>query len=326
MRAFTITFDCCILAFSIAGPNLFGFDASTIATAPQVPSSYVLGADDLITIRILQAPDLADKPIRIDLNGYIDLSFIGRVRAAGSTVETLKTELEARYASIIHEPQISVSVEEFRSQPVSIIGAVNTPGVHQLRGRKSLVEVLSLAGGLRQDAGNTMKLTRRMDWGRIPLPDARDDASGRFSVAEIDLKSLMEARDPAVNILVQPDDVISVPKAEMVYVIGEVPRTGGFVLSERKTMSLLEALTLAGGINHGTASPESSRILRLVASSETRTEIPVNLKKVMAGKGEDIQLRAGDILFIPGSTAKRASIRALEAAIQVGTGIAVWRR
>jgi polysaccharide export outer membrane protein len=284
-----------------------------------------LGPDDLITIRVLQAPELADKPVRIDWNGYIDLSFIGRVRAAGSTIELLKSELEAKYASIIRDPQVTVAIEEFRSQPVSIIGAVNTPGVLQIRGKKSLVEVLSLAGGLRQDAGNALKLTRRVEWGPIPLPEARQDASGHYSVAEIDLKSLMEARDPAVNIPVEPDDVISVPKAEMVYVIGEVPKTGGFILAERKSMSLLETLTLAGGINHGTASPESSKILRLAPGSETRTEIPVNLKKVMEGKGEDVQLRGGDILFIPSSAAKRASLRAIEAAIQVGTGIVIWR-
>jgi len=108
-------------------------------------------------------------------------------------------------------------------------------------------------------------------------------------------------------------------------VIGEVPRSGGFVLSERKSMSMLEALTLAGGINHGTASAENSKILRLAQNNETRVEIAVNLKKVMGGKGEDMQLMPGDILFIPGSTAKRASLRAIEAAIQIGTGIVIWR-
>ncbi|MGA2599075.1 MAG: polysaccharide biosynthesis/export family protein [Bryobacteraceae bacterium] len=310
----------------IAASHALAWSASVTNSAlTAVPASYILGADDLITIRVLQAPELADKPVRIDWNGYIDLSFIGRVRAAGSTVELLKSELEAKYASIIRDPQVTVAIEEFRSQPVSIIGAVNTPGVHQIRGKKSLVEVLSLAGGLRQDAGDALKLTRRIEWGPIPLPDAKQDASGHFSVAEIDLKSLMEARDPAVNIPVEPDDVISVPKAEMVYVIGEVPKTGGFILAERKSMSLLETLTLAGGINHGTASPENSKILRLVPGSETRTEIPVNLKQVMEGKGEDIQLRGGDILFIPSSAAKRASIRAIEAAIQIGTGVVIWR-
>ena len=300
-------------------------NAQAAPTAP-APSSYVLGADDLISVRILQAPDLADKPIRIDLNGFIDLPFVGRVRAAGATVEGLRTELESKFSAIIREPQISVNIEEFRSQPVSVIGAVITPGVHQIRGHKSLVEVLALAGGLRQDAGNSLMLTRRKEWGAIPLVSATSDPTGNFSVATIELKTLMEAKDPAVNILVQPDDVISVPKAEMVYVIGEVPRTGGFVLNERKSMSLLEALSLAGGVNHGTSSPENSKILRLTPDSETRAEIAVNLKQVLQGKGEDIQLRPGDILFIPGSAAKRAAIRALEAVIQAGTGLAVYRR
>jgi polysaccharide export outer membrane protein len=326
MQVFKFRIYCYCLVVLVAATTAWGFDATSTLPSARVPLSYVLGPDDLISIRILQAPELAEKPVRIDLNGFIDLPFIGRVRAAGATVEVLKAELEAKYSSIIREPQVSVNIEEFRSQPVSVIGAVITPGVHQIRGRKSLVEVLSLAGGLRQDAGNTVKLTRRIEWGRIPLPSATDDASGKFSIATLDLKSLMDARDPAVNILVQPDDVISVPKAEMVYVIGEVPRTGGFVLSERKSMSLLEALTLAGGINRGTASAASSKILRLTAGSDTRVEIPVDLKRIMNGKGEDIQLMPGDILFVPGSTAKQASIRALEAAIQVGTGLAVWRR
>jgi polysaccharide export outer membrane protein len=316
---------CCSAAF-VAAAIVGAFDIAKPNAAERVPSSYVLGPDDLISIRILQAPELADKPIRIDLNGYIDLPFVGRVRAAGATVEVLRTELEAKFAAIIKEPQVTINIEEFRSQPVSVIGAVNTPGVHQIRGKKSLVEVLSLAGGLRQDAGNTVKLTRRKEWGSIPLATAVTDPTGNFTVASVELKSLMEAKDPAANILVQPDDVISVPKAEMVYVIGEVARTGGYVLSERKSMSLLEALTLAGGINHGTSSPENSKILRLTPESDTRVEIAVNLKRVMTGKGEDIQLQPGDILFIPGSTIKRASIRAIEAAIQMGTGLAVWRR
>src|ERR1700730_10946451 len=280
MQVFRTKIYCYCLVVLVAATTAWAFDTTSTLPSARVPLSYVLGPDDLISIRILQAAELADKPIRIDLNGFIDLPFIGRVRAAGSTVELLKTELEARYSSIIREPQVSVNVEEFRSQPVSVIGAVITPGVHQIRGKKSLIEVLSMAGGLRQDAGNTVKLTRRMEWGRIPLPSATDDASAKFSIATLDLKSLMDAKDPAVKILVKPDDVISVPKAEMVYVIGEVPRTGGFVLSERKSMSLLEALTLAGGINRGTAAPQSSKILRLTAGNDTRAEIPVDLKRI----------------------------------------------
>jgi len=294
-------------------------------TATRAASSYVLGADDLLSIRVLQAPELVEKPVRIDLNGSIELPYIGRIRAAGSTIELLKTELQSRFTSIVRDPQITISVEEFRSQPVSILGAVNTPGVHQIRGKKTLVEVLSLAGGLRQDAGNSIKITRRLEWGRIPLSSAIEDSSKQFSIANVDLRALMEAKDPSVNILVLPDDVISIPRAEMVYVVGEVTRTGGFVLNERESMSLLEALTLAGGLNHEAAA-QSARILRITKTGDTdRTEIPVNVKKILTGQAKDIQLLPEDIFFIPGSVAKRASLRAVEAAIQIGTGVVVWR-
>ena len=288
-------------------------------------TSYVLGADDLLSIRVLQAPELVDKPVRIDLSGSLELPYIGHVHAAGLTIELLKAELESKFTLIIREPQVSINVEEFRSQPVSILGAVNTPGVHQIRGKKTLVEVLSLAGGLHQDAGNSIKITRRMEWGRIPLSSAVEDSTGQFSIGTVDLRALMQAKDPTVNVLVLPDDVISVPRAEMVYVVGEVVRTGGFILNERESMSLLEALSLAGGLNHE-ASPQSARILRIKRGNTDRTEIPVNLKKVLAGQARDAQLLPEDILFIPGSAAKRASLRAVEAAIQMGTGIVVWRR
>ena len=286
-------------------------------------NSYLLGPDDQITIRVLQAPELAEKPVRIDMNGYIDMPFVGKLHAAGLTVEALRTELTTQLSSIIRDPQVTVGVEEFRSQPASVMGAVNTPGVLQLRGHKRLVELLTMAGGLRQDSGSFVNITRDMRWGRLPLPGAKDDTSGHYSSATVDLKMLMEAKDPSQNILVCPDDVISVPRAQMVFVIGEVLKTGGYVLNDREKMSLLEALSLAGGVNR-TASPQNARVLRAKNGSE-REEIPVDLKKIFEGKASDFDLRAQDILFVPSSATRRASLRAIEAAIQIGTGV-VWRR
>ena len=285
--------------------------------------SYLLGPDDLITIRVLQAPELAEKPVRIDMNGYIDLPFVGKLHASGLTVEALRKELTTQLESIIRDPQVTVGVEEFRSQPASVMGAVNTPGVLQLRGHKTLVELLTMAGGLRPDSGSFVNITRDLKWGPLPLPSAKEDASGRYSSASVDLKMLMEAKDPSQNILVRPDDVITVPRAQLVFVIGEVLKTGGYVLNEREKMSLLEALSLAGGVNR-TAAPQNARVLRAMNGSE-REEIPVDLKKILEGKASDFELRAQDILFVPSSATKRASLRAIEAAIQIGTGV-VWRR
>ena len=128
----------------------------------------------------------------------------------------------------------------------------------------------------------------------------------------------MEAKSPHDNIDVLPNDVVSIPKAEMVYVIGAVHRSGGFVLSEKEKISVLQALSLAEGLDRSAATKDA-RILRPVPNSDTRDEIPVNLKQIMAGKSGDISLAANDILFIPESGAKNAITRGLEAALQIGT-------
>ncbi len=204
------------------------------------------------------------------------------------------------------------------------MGAVNTPGVHQVQGHKTLLEMLALAGGIRPDAGYSIRITRESDWGCIPLPNAQLDASGRFSVAELNLKKIMEAKNPEENIQIFPHDVISVPKAEMVYVIGEVKRSGGFVLGEHQSMSVLQALSLAEGLN-STADTRHARILRLDRNADQRVEMAVDVKGILSGKGRDVPLQGDDILFVPGSTGKKAVLRGLEAAIQTGTGLAIWR-
>ncbi len=288
-------------------------------------STYVLGPDDQITIRVLDVDEIGSTPMRIDSAGNIRLPYVGRMHAAGLTVEQLQAEVTARLKTYMHEPDATVAITEFRSQPVSVLGAVRNPGVHQLQGRKTLVEILSLAGGLDPAAGPTVRITRRLEWGKVPLRNAWDDPTGQFSVAHVSVKAILEAENPEENILIRPYDVISVPRAEMVYVTGQVMRAGGFVLNERESMSVLEALALAGGADRF-AAPQHSRILRRSSAGQDRTEIAVDLKKVIEGKAEDIALRPDDILFVPDNVSKRASVRAMEAAIQAATGVLIWRR
>jgi polysaccharide biosynthesis/export protein len=291
----------------------------------QAPPEYVLGPDDQITIRVLDVEEINEKPVRVDLRGNINLPMAGRVRAVGLTAEQLEIEITRRLKAYVHEPQVTVMVSEFRSQPVSILGAVMKPEVYQIQGRKTLFEVLSLAGGLRPDAGNSINITRRKEWGRIPIANARDDVSHQFSIADVRIRSVMDAKSPQDNILIQPHDVISVPKADLVYVVGEVNRAGGFPLNEMSNISVLQALSLAGGLNR-TAAPHRSRLLRMAPGATQRTEVPLNMKQILAGKAPDVPLQADDILFIPNSAAKNVALRSLEAAISIGSGLAIYRR
>ena len=287
--------------------------------------SYVLGPNDELAISVLGLEDLSDKRVRINAEGDIHLLLVGRVRAAGMTVDRLQAELTKRLGNYMQAPQVMVSVWKVGSQPVSVIGAVNRPGVHQAVGTKTLVEMLSLAGGLRSDAGHRVTITRRLERGRVPLAGAHDDPSGQFSVAEVGLGGLMKARDPVQNIEIRSHDVITVPRAELIYVVGQVRRPGGFVLHDRETLSVLEALSLAEGLAR-TAAPQKAKILRAGPNASQRSETPVNLKEVLAGKGPDVSLKPYDILFVPNSTGKSVGLRTLDAAVRIGTGIAIYRR
>ncbi|HXM46177.1 MAG TPA: polysaccharide biosynthesis/export family protein [Bryobacteraceae bacterium] len=307
---------------------------SAVAVAQQPPAAagpqpdqariaYVLGPEDTVTIHAQNAPDLSEKPFRVDAEGEIKLPMIGRVHAGGLTIEQLEAEIVTRLKVYLVEPEVTVGITEFRSQPVSIVGAVATPGVHQLEGQKTLVEMLAIAGGLRPDAGPSVKLTRRLEFGRIPLPGAADDSTHQFSIAEVNLKSVMEAKNPEFNIAIRPHDVISVPHAEVVYVIGEVNHAGALPLNEGDSLSVLEAVSSSGGMLH-TAAISHARILRPVPGEQKRAELVVDLKKIMAGQSADIPLLAGDVLVVPGSTGKHAVYRALEAAVTAGTFIASY--
>jgi polysaccharide biosynthesis/export protein len=299
-------------------------DELKVKCGGQIHSTYLLGPDDQLEISGPELTELVNKPVRVDGDGDIEVPLGGRIHVAGLTAQQTEQEVNRVLSRYIRHPQIVVSVAEVRSQPVSILGAVNAPGVHQVQGHKTLLEMLALAGGIRQDAGYSVRITRQLAWGCIPLPKAGLDASGRFSVAELNLKKIMEAKNPEENIQILPHDVISVPKAEMVYVIGEVRRSGGFVLGEHQSITVLQALSLAEGLN-GTADSRHARILRLKREADQREELAVDVKDVLNGKKPDVALQGDDILFIPGSTGKKAALRGLEAAIQTGTGLAIWR-
>jgi polysaccharide export outer membrane protein len=297
----------------------------TVPDLAQPTNAYVLGPQDELGIWALGVEELSDKAFRVDPSGFVDLPIIGRLTAGGLTVEQFKADLAARLLTEVRNPQVSVTVKESRSQPVSVLGSVGTPGVHQINGGKTLIEVVSLAGGLRPDAGNSIKITRQTVYGRIPLSTSTYDKTGKFSVAEVKVKSIMDASNPNENILIMPNDVVSVPRADLVYVVGEIVKSGGFVLNEKEDISVLQALALAGGLSRN-AAPEHARILRHTTKGDQKVELAVNVKRILAGKAADVPMQSDDILFIPNSTAKSVTSRVLEAGINIGSGVLIFRR
>lgn len=278
----------------------------------QQNDSDALGPGDQILIRAIDIEEIDNKPVLVDRRGNIDLPVVGQLHAAGLTPDQLEAALRLRLTRVLRRPpDVSVSVTEVHSQGVSVLGAVNTPGVHQLQGDKTLFEVLSLAGGLRPDAGYTVLITRQIEWGPIPLPTAALDSTGKFSVASVSVKSIMAASNPAENIHIKPSDVISVPRADIIYVIGAVNKAGGYALNDNGTRSALQILSLAEGLGRAAAA-NHARIMRGIPGSNNRDEIPIDLKKILAGKSPDVPLKADDILFVPTSGAKTAGFRTID--------------
>ena len=294
--------------------------------AKKLDSGYVLGPDDQIVIHAIDSPEISDKPFLIGMNGNITLPLIGRVQAGGLTVEQFEAELNTGLKKYMHDPQVSVTVAEFRSQPVSVFGSVARPGVIQLRGRKTLYEVLSMAGGPTESAGSSLTVTRRRENGEIPLPGATTDPTGQFSTAELSVQEILGGKNPAVNIEIKPNDTISVSEAtsNMIYVVGDVEHGGAFTLGGRQSLSVLRSLSLAGGLGR-TAKPQKARIIRSVPGELKPQELPVNLKQILNGKAEDIMLLPQDVLVIPTSSRKVFTTYSVPSIVSAAAYAAIYR-
>ena len=281
---------------------------------------YILGPNDEIVILALDVEEIANKPIRITTSGDINLPMVGRIHAAGMNLEQLEAEVTERLSKYIKEPHVAINVTSFKSQPASVFGYVGAPGVVQLEGRKTLIEVLSSVGGLKPDAASMVKITRKKEFGPIPLSSAATE--GDFSIAEVNIRSIEDATRPQDNIQVMPFDVITVKRADIVYVMGEVRSPGAFMLNDKKSISLIEVTARAQGFTP-TAAQKDAKVIRPVPGGN-RIEIAVNLRDVLNGKKKDIMLQPDDILYVPNSYAKGAFRRTLDSVVSMATGRVIY--
>jgi polysaccharide biosynthesis/export protein len=301
---------------------------------------YRIGAEDLLEISVFEAPELK-RTVRVAASGEVSLPLLGIVQAAGLTARELEVVLqELLRRTYMKDPHVGVFVREMQSHPVSVFGAVRKPGVFQIRGAKTLVEVLSMAGGIADDAGDSVIVMRGAG-----LPEAADPPSARpvatgilqnhsskdvtdaaaGKTVEIDVKNLLQSGDSHSNVLIYPGDVVKVTRAGVVYVVGEVRKPGGFVLKTNENVSVLQALALAEGLTR-TSAKSRAQIIRTDEVTGARSEIPINLGKILSGKAADPLLKPKDIVFVPNSAGRTALYRGAEAAIGIGSSLIIYRR
>ena len=306
-----------------------------LAAEPKTPDTnfvrgdYQIGPEDLLEISVLEAPDL-NRTVRVSDDGTISLALLGSLPAAGMSTRELQSDLQDRLRrTYMKDPQVSVFVQEMRSHPVSVFGAVEKPGVYQIRYAKPLIEILSMAQGLANDAGETVIVMRHQ--GSNPAPalaslssngpalatdepagiaiPSRDptglaigESSGAESIA-INLKDLLDSGDSRSNVLVYPGDLVKVSRAGIVYVVGQVHKPGGFVLKTNENISVLQAIALAEGVTPN-AKGKEARIFVASGTNEQPKEVVINIDKIMAGKTPAPLLKPDDVLFIPNSAGK----------------------
>jgi polysaccharide export outer membrane protein len=326
--------------------------AATSNRAP-APSDYVIGPGDLVNVQVFDVPEMS-RELRVSQTGTIGMPLVPvRLHIAGLTesqTERKITEvLEAK--GLISHPEVSVTVKEKKSRPITIVGAVAHPQVYEADRQVTLIDVLAQAGGITPDAADHVIVTRAERDNLQDTADATQDMVPSVSASDatpsaqgsgkpsadppqippplvntitVNLSQILEAGDMVNNVVIQPGDVVTVPHAGIVYVLGAVPRPGGYtVTNDRAQLSTLKVLSLAGGLDK-TAKSDRAVIVRKDATGKQQ-EVDVDLKKIMKFEAEDVQLRPSDILFVPRSAGKQAAIRAAELATAIGTGLLIYR-
>jgi len=309
----------CLLAIAFAVPiaaqpqatsSHVGAGATSVGQASSLPVEKI-GPDDLVGITVYDSPELT-RAVRVDSEGDIRLPMVQRhIKAAGlypaDLEKTITTVLIAE--NVLVDPVVTVEVVEYRSRPITISGAVKNPMTFQATGTVTLLDAISRAGGIADNAGPEVLVSHppsSMNEGSIALTD------------RISLRSLLSVEDPASNLKLEGGENIRIPEAGRIFVAGNVKKSGMFTITDGSESSVIKAVALSEGLD--TYSGRIGYIYR-VDGSGRRIEIPVELKRIMARKSPDVPLYANDMLYVPSSSGLRASAKVLE--VTLGAGLAI---
>jgi polysaccharide export outer membrane protein len=278
-----VVFVVCLAALSLAGSGLQA-GAPPSVEVQQKSGNYVIGPQDVLTITVWDQADLSGK-FTVESDGSFSFPLVGRIKAAGLTLRDFETELKRRLADgYFKNPQVSVAVDEYRSQRIFVVGEVRTPGSYPLTGDMSLIEALARAGSTTPSASGEVLIvhppTGKISDGPL-LPNQVADAE----VIRVDLKRLQEG-GLTQNYPLRDGDTVFVPRAETIYVFGQVKNPGAYALQSKDT-TLLQALSLAGGVTDRGAI-NRVKIIRVVAGK--MTEVKAKLTDIV---------KPGDTVVVP---------------------------
>jgi polysaccharide export outer membrane protein len=277
---------------------------SLTSTASGEASQLRLGSGDLIELGVYNVPELSTKA-RVGNSGDVYLPLIDYVHVGDLTVEEAQALIEKRLSDggFVRNPHVTIFVDESSSQGVTVLGDVTKPGIYPNLGDHKLYEIISEAGGFTATAGRKVSIIRRNQPEPIHLNLPRNLAD--------DLSS---------NVEILPGDTITVPRAPIIYVVGDVGRPSGLLI-DNGSLTVLQALALAGGANK-TAKMGGVRIIRKGPTGMTETRVA--LKKMLEAKAPDVPLQADDILFIPVSGGRVLAARTFEAAMSAATAVSIY--
>jgi polysaccharide export outer membrane protein len=262
--------------------------ATAAAAQPAVdPDAYRIGARDLIEIRVFELPELNVEQ-RVNESGTISLPIVGEYQAAGFTTAELAQHLEALLEeAYVERASVTVELVEFRSAPISVLGAVKKPGDLAFSGDWTLLEAITAAGGLAETHGNAVHVLRR-------------SPNGLSDQVSITVEDLLVRADPDANIPLFANDLVNVENAVPVniYCLGEVASPGALQFRSTERITVLSAIARAGGLTERASA--KIRIKRPGANGGEEV-IEVNYKKILAGEQPDLALESNDVLFVPES-------------------------
>jgi polysaccharide export outer membrane protein len=289
----------------------------SVSTAPGLEYSYSnlptqpVGPDDLLALSVYDSPELT-RTVRVDADGNIRLPMLKNpIQVRGMVPSQLESTIATALTKgkVLVDPIVTVTIVEYQSRPVNVVGAVKTPLVFQATRPIPLLDAIARAGGMREDAGSDIVVSRQV---------VQDGKPARITQT-IPVRKLIDNADPSLNVLLHGGEEVLVPEALKIYVVGNVKKPGAYPVRSDEETTILQLLALSEGL-----APYSAKVAYVYrrAPGGAKTEVPIELAKIMQRKSPDVPLQANDVLYIPDNKGQRLTAQAIDRLTGLGASTA----